>query len=734
MSSIVICEKPSQGRNLQAALGTAYGPIYACQGHLLRLQEPEDVNPDWKRWTLDTLVPPTGRYGYVEDSYSGKPPRIAAIRKALATASEVIIATDCDREGQGIGQSLLEHFGYRGRVKRAIYNAEDPASLQKAFKALDPNSKHEATYQAFIARQQADQIYNLTLTRVATVALREPFTKGVIGIGRVKTATMGMICKREKEILTFKPVEYFEVKLTVLGPSGTAELTYSPAEDKKILQRTVADEIARIAQTYKGPISVKTERKKKSPPNPMDLPTLQQRANTLWGWTAAKTSSMAQELYEEIKAITYPRAETRYLPEVMIAEVPRLADLVVKIPAYAALPVKAPIIRKGKDGVFSDKQLEGISHHAIIPNINCPAGLASAVARMTKDQALLFDLVARSFLACVGEDYVYDSTTMSVPVAVASVDPKNPLKFAISGSVPVYLGWRAIDDSAPEDVVRLPPLKDGEAVVAQQAEVKASWTKPPNRYSEAAVIKLMQEAWRFCPDPAEQARLKEAKGIGTPATRDTIIDSLKKQNLIVLDRKNLVPTDAGMLIYDVLLECAPSLVDPASTARMEAMLDEILLGKTDADTVIRLITKQADVMSRAIQRSTVKVNLERATSTRKAAAGAAKPAGATTPRAGGGKAGGAKRAASAPAKGASPAGKSAPAGKGAPAAPPRAAAARPVAPPAAAPVDRVWLTVPAEAAAQKQAYGMKARYDAITKRWWVPTGSDLSAYKQQGWV
>lgn len=736
MSSIIICEKPSQGRNLQTALGTSHGQIYACQGHLLRLEQPEDVNPDWKRWTLDTLIPPKGLYGYVEDSYSGKPPRIAAIKKALKSASEVIIATDCDREGQGIGQSLLQHFGYRGSVKRAIFNAEDPASLKKAFGALEPNAKHEATYQAFIARQQADQIYNLTLTRVATVALREPFTKGVIGIGRVKTATLGIICKREKEILNFKPVEYFEVKLTVAGASGKAELMYAPVEDKRILNRAVAEEIAQIAGTYRGPISVKTERKKKSPPNPMDLPTLQQRAITLWGWTSSKASQIAQELYEEVKAITYPRAETRYLPEVMIADVPRLQGLVAKIPAYAGLKLVQPIIRKGKSGVFSDAQLNGVSHHAIIPNINCPSGLAAAVARMTKDQALLFDLVARSFLACVGEDYIYDSTTMSVPVAVPTVDAKNPLKFSISGSVPVYLGWRAIDDSAPEDVVRLPPLKDGEAVAAEKAEVKASWTKPPPRFSEAGVIKQMQEAWRYCPDPAEQDRLKEAKGIGTPATRDTIIAGLKTQNLIVLDQKNLVPTTAGLLIYDVLLDCAPSLVDPATTARMEAMLDQILLGQTDAKTVIGLITKQADIMSKAIQRSTVRINLEKATSTRKAAAQAAKggtpPAGPRPagkgPAKAGGKTGGAKPAARAAGKptAAVAAQVLARAGQG-PSVAPRVAA------PAAA-TDRIWLNVPADPGAQKQAYSLKARYDAPSRRWWVPQGSDLAAYQQQGWV
>ncbi len=731
MTSIVICEKPSQARNLSIALGTSHGQILPARGHLLRLEEPEEVDPRWKQWTLDTLVPSKGLYGYVEDGSNGKAPYIEAIKRALKTANEVIIATDCDREGEGIGRSLLEHFGFKGKVRRAIFTSEDQITLKKSFSSLEPISNWEKTYQSFIARQQSDQIYNLTLTRVATKVLREPYTKGVIGIGRVKTATLGIICRREKEILNFKPVQYFEIRLTVAGATETVILRYGPTDDKRILERKVAEEIAEVARGYRGPVSVKTERKSASPPRPPDLATLQQRAIALWGWTATKASEIAQELYSEIKAITYPRGDVRYLPEVMIPDVPNLQKQIQAISPYSSLHLKDPIIRKGKDGVFSDKQLNGIAHYAIIPNINCPGGLLSATLRMSKDQLLLFDLVARSFLACIGEDYIYDSTTISVPISVPNVDPSQALRFTTSGSVPVYAGWRAIDDSAPEDAVALPPLRDGEAVVAQKAEVKATMTKPPPRFSEAGVLKQMKEAWRYCKDPAEQERLQEAKGIGTPATRDGVIAGLKKQNLVVLDQRNLVPTTAGMLIYDVLLDCAPSLVDPASTARMEAMLDEILVGKTDARTVIGLITKQADIMSRAIQRSPVKINLETATSTRKAAAAATKGGtapGAKPARAAAAGKGGATKARSATATSKPTAGAVRPA-------PGRAGGNPAPAPgPATATAERIWLTVPTDPEEQRKAYGMKARYDALSKKWWVAQGTDLAPFRQLGWI
>lgn len=718
MTTLIICEKPSQARNLEKAIGTTYGRILPCQGHLLRLEEPEEVNPAWKSWTLDLLVPPKGRYQYVRDDSNNKGRLTNAIASGLKTATEVIIATDCDREGQGIGQSLLDYFGFKGPVKRAIFNAEDPVSLKKAFASLDPNQKHEAVYQAFIARQQSDQIYNLTLTRVATKILREPQTKGVIGIGRVKTATLGIICRREREILGFKPTEYYEIRATVMGTAHEVELAYAPPDEKRITDRAIADLIAEHASRYHGPIKAVVERKKTSPPNPPDLATLQQRSNTLWDWTSDKTDKIAQELYDTVKAITYPRAETRYLPEIMIGSIPQLSDLVTKIPDYGALPVKAPIIRKGKDGVFSDKELNGISHHAIIPNLNCQGGLAAAHAGMTGDQKKLFDLVARSFLACIGEDYIYDTTTMSIPIAVPAVDAANPLVFSRSARAPVYAGWRAIDDSDPEKAAALPPLKDGESVKTTKTSVKASKTKPPPRFSEAGVIKQMQEAWRYCPDPAEQERLQKAKGIGTPATRGSILKGMKAQNLIVLDGRNLVPSTAGLMIYDVLLDCAKSLVDPASTARMEAMLDEILHGRTDATTVIGLIAKQAAVMTQAIMKSPIRINLETATSTKKAAALSAKTATAAA-KAGTAKPGSTPQAAR-------PSG-----GKAAMA---RAQIQAQIAQTNQASDDRIWLKVPSDPMAQRAAYDLRAKYDAAAKAWWIAKTVDTAPFQSRGWL
>lgn len=717
MTSIVICEKPSQARNVAAAVGKKYGDVLPCLGHLLRLEEPQEVNPDWKYWNKDLLIPPKGRYAFVPDAGPGKSSFYNKLRQAIRSASQVIIATDCDREGQGIGQSLLEHLGFRGTVKRAMFASEDPTTLTKALAGSEPNSKFEPLYQAFVARQQADQIFNLTLTRVATTVLRQQGTKGVIGVGRVKSPTLGILYRREKEIQAFKKADYFEIDLTVDGKSGSIVLRYGPDDHRRIFVRDFAEQLAAEARKFSGPISVKTERKRGAPPRPFDLPTLEQSANTLWGWTVKKTDELAQKLYEGPKITTYPRAECQYLPEAMIPEIGGLVGQLKQVASLGGLPIGTPNIRTGKDGVFSDAKLAGSSHHAIIPNVNCPGGIAAAAASLAPDEAKLFELIARRFLASVGEDYIYDQTTISVPVAAPALDPK-PFDFSSSGSVAISLGWRAIyrsDDD--EKSAALPKISNGEIVTASKAEILSKVTAPPKRFTEAGLIKEMQNAAKYIEDPAERARLEEAKGIGTPSTRSETIESLKRQKLIILDARNLVPTTAGMLLCDVFVDAAPMIIDPGATARMEARLDDILHGRATANQVIDEIVGMAKVASERIQQSPIRVDLEKAISFRKATGGAAPASRAV-----------ARPAAKAVTRTTTPTTK--PSGK-----PAYLQKPKPVAPmpqPAVAAADRIYLNVPS--AAQKEAWNMKARWDAATMKWWVPKSADLSSFRERGWL
>ena len=207
-------------------MGSRYGAVLAAEGHLLDLCEPEDVNPAWKRWST-ALLKPDGLYGTKPATGGNKAAKLKAIRAALKTADRVWLATDCDREGQLIGQEILEHCRYRGEAMRVMFTAQDAETIRQAFRRARPNGEHARLYDAAVARRQADQIYNLSLTRTATVTLGRG-SRDVIGIGRVKTPTLAIACRRELEIRDFVPVGYFEVVATAVAEGGKFRMRHAP--------------------------------------------------------------------------------------------------------------------------------------------------------------------------------------------------------------------------------------------------------------------------------------------------------------------------------------------------------------------------------------------------------------------------------------------------------------------------------------------------------------------------
>ena len=533
---IVITEKSSQAKDVRAAVGSRYGAVLPAEGHLLDLCEPEDANPAWKRWSTD-LLKPEGLYGTKPATGGNKAAKLKAIRAALRTAKRVWLATDCDREGQLIGQEILEHCGYRGAVMRVMFTAQDQKTIREAFGRARPNAEHAPLYAAAVARRQADQIYNLSLTRTATVTLGRG-AQGVIGVGRVKTPTLAIACKRELEIRDFVPVPYFEVAAAAHAGGGAFRMRHAPKD--RILKRHDAEAVAKAARDFAGPLGVRVEDKRQRPPRLHDLPSLQKLCSARFGWSASRTLEVAQELYDGAgkKILTYPRAEVRYLPESAIADVPKIVAGLRAGKAYAAVPVPSqPVIRKGRNGGFHDKGLEGASHHAVIPNVNTIGDLGEIWPRLSGDEKKLFDAVARSYLASVMPDYRYRQTTVTLDV--------RGFAFRAAGRQPIEAGWRdAFPDWRPaeekgEEAQALPVLRDGETARLRDPEIEDKETRPPPRYKEGTLIEAMQNAWRFVEDRALRDRLKEAKGIGTPATRGEIIAGLKKQGFLTVHLQRL---------------------------------------------------------------------------------------------------------------------------------------------------------------------------------------------------
>lgn len=616
MPTLIITEKTSQARDLRAALGDRFGQILPAEGHLLRLAEPHEVNASWKSWAC-VLLKPEALYPTQPSTDGNKPAKLKAIAAALKLCDRVILATDCDREGQLIGQEILEHLRYRGSVQRALFTAQDPKSLRQAFDKLKPNRDLHSLYEAAVARQQADQIFNLSLTRTATRTLLAPGIKAVIGIGRVKTPTLAIICMREIEIRDFRIEDYFEAVARAKVEGGSFMMRHAPPIKARIHDRGVAEEIAKAAHGFTGPLSVVVEHRRQAPPRLFDLPSLQKTCGQRWGWAADKTLAIAQALYDGDgkKLITYPRAEARHLAENQIVDVPVIVAVMTRLRGFAHLQIDRPVIRRGKSGHFCDKALDGVSHHAIVPNVNVVEDLEVRIERLSDDEKRLFALICRSYLAAVMPDFEYRQTVVTIKVPVPGHPPKAPVEFRTVGRIPLEQGWKAAFGAAePEPEAKrgnladteadqtLPQLVDGQRATLSRLKPQAKQTQPPPRYIEGTLVDAMQNAWRFVDDVALRERLKEAKGIGTPATRAEIIKGLKRQNLLAADGKHVVPTPAGLQLFELLRGAAPALVDPGTTAVWEMRLDDVVLGKAGFRAVIDEIAVETQRLITVLQR------------------------------------------------------------------------------------------------------------------------------------
>ena len=584
MRSIVICEKSSQRNNVKQAVGDRYGVILAAEGHLLELAEPGDVRAQWRDWSramtdvLYTGEPYPTKVAYKARGKSSAATKLARIEEALKTADRVWIATDCDREGQLIGQELVEFFGARAEIMRVMFNYEDPKSIRAAFEAAQPNERYHALYDAGRARQQCDQIYNLTLTRGATRALA-PDAKNVLGVGRVKTPTLAIICEREQAIANFRPTDYFEIRATATVEAGSFTMRHAPGEDKRILDRTIAERIARGIEGFQGPIKKTVKNQSQRPPRPYDITSLQKACGRAFGWSAERTLEIAQTLYdgEGKQILSYPRTDIAYLPEDVATSAPQILTSLARLDTYATIEQPpTPVSRTGKNGTYWDKGLKGESHHALMPNPKTVDDIATIWERLDADEKALMDKVIRNYIAQHMPDYRYEQTRVTLDA--------NGVEMRASGRRDLDLGWqRALgkekENGKGEEEQKLPAMTNGEQATLSESQVDAKRTTPPKYYTEAELPTIMKEAWRLVPEGPARERLKEAKGIGTGATRPNIIEGLKAQALLRIDKRRIRPTDRGMAVWEGLKKVSPDLVDPALTAEWETRLDNVLEGK-----------------------------------------------------------------------------------------------------------------------------------------------------------
>ncbi|MBK1674725.1 DNA topoisomerase III [Ectothiorhodospira shaposhnikovii] len=598
MSRLWLCEKPSQGRDIARVLGaTRKGDgclqgqtdtVTWCFGHLLEMASPDQYGDAYKRWSLDAL--PILPEQWRQEVKASARKQFKVIRQLLGQATEVVIATDADREGEMIAREVLDACRYQGPVRRLWLSALDETSIRKALANLLPGDKTYPLYLAGLGRARADWLVGMNLTRAYTLLGRQAGHEGVLSVGRVQTPTLRLVVDRDRDIEAFVPKPFWEVVAQVGHPNGGFVVRWVPpetvadAEGRCVSESTARQVAQRLSGAVAAVVSVETERVREAAPLPLDLGTLQQEASRRWGMGAQEVLDCAQALYEKHKATTYPRTDCPYLPTSQLSEVAQvMAALVRSDPGIGNLVQGADPTLQSK--AWNDTRIT--AHHAIIPT-TAPC----RVDAMSDSERLIYDLIRRRYLAQFYPRHEFDRTEVLIQAG------EDQLK--ATGRQVAVVGWRCLfrkEDREPEEQV-LPPLARHDQCRVIQAEVVAKKTTPPPRFTEGTLIAAMKHVARLVEDPRLKKMLKENSGIGTEATRAGIIETLLARGFLVKQKKHLVSTDTARALIDAL----PAPVkDPATTALWEQALDDIAQGRQDLGGFLNQQTQWVNVLVQRVQ-------------------------------------------------------------------------------------------------------------------------------------
>ncbi len=584
--TLVIAEKPSVGRDLARVLpgpfqkqeGYLDGPEHVLTwavGHLVQLAEPDEYDAKFKKWRMaDLPIVPDKFKLVVRDERSKKQMSVVSQQLRRADVDSVVNACDAGREGELIFAYLYEKAGSKKPVQRLWLSSMTKSAMQRAFEHLRPGEEYAELEAAARSRSESDWIVGMNATRAATIRLRSSFD-GAVSLGRVQTPTLAIITRREEEIRAFEPEPYWLVD-ALFEASGERAYggRYHDGAKPRLPSAERAEAIVEAVRGRTGTIT-QLERKKRKERAPLlyDLTSLQRDANGRFGFTARRTLAAAQRCYEEHKVLTYPRTSSRYLTSDMIAELKPTAGHVGgatgELQSAAAYVQGLDMLALGR--VVADDKVG--DHHAIIPT-NSPHKLD----KLSDDDRRIYDLVARRFLAIFHPDAVFENTKVETTVAEHV--------FRTQGKVLLVPGWRgvygelsetsnAVEDDAGSDQ-QLPKLDAGEQVQTREVGVLEKETQPPRRYSDASLLGAMETAGRLVEDDEMREAMKES-GIGTPATRSSIIERLIDVGYVERDARSLVATEKGLNVIRLLGE--HPLTSPSLTGDWENRLGKIERGE-----------------------------------------------------------------------------------------------------------------------------------------------------------
>lgn len=547
-------------------------------GHICELKEPEDYNPSFKNWK--NRPQPFIPNPYQLKVKKGYEAHFHLIQRMFLKSEYIINATDFDREGEVIFSYIYEMTGSKAPVKRVCFASQTKEGICEAFASLKDWSEVKNTEAAGRMRGIADWVVGINLTTVMT--LHNHVKGSSLSLGRVQTPTLKMLVDRELAVRDFRPEKYWTLDATFKTEAN--ESYTATHKTKRFNDKPSVDAIIQKIEGKNGKVTEIVEKKEeKYPPQLYNLSALQMDANVKYGMTLKQTLEAAQALYNA-GYTTYPRTDSRYLTEDMVPTVNRVLDSLAHRSNYAAL-IEGRKRSFTKWRYFDNKKVE--SHFAIIPTTSTPQ-------RLTEYQAKIYDLICKSVICMLYGKAVLNKTTVTTTV--------NGEDFISSGSAILEPGFMTVIGKDKENY--LPALSQGE-VVSGSYEIKEKETEPPKRYTDKTMLAAMISAGKDLEDEELKKILADpsVSGIGTPATRDAIIEKLIKQEYAERNKKTLSATEKGIaLIQGLTVE---SIKSPALTAKWEKRLHEIERGNEEPLQFQTDIEKTVNIWCKAINVSPV---------------------------------------------------------------------------------------------------------------------------------
>ena len=568
----IIAEKPSVAREIARIVGATKreegyfeGGGYAVTwafGHLVQLAMPDGYGV--RGFVRDNLpvIPETfmliprqtkAEKGYKPDS--GVTAQIKVIARLFNGSEQIVVATDAGREGELIFRYLYHYIGCSTPFVRLWISSLTDKAIREGLRNLENGSKYDNLFLAAKARSESDWLVGINGTQALTIAAGH----GTYSVGRVQTPTLGMVCERYWENRRFTPEAFWQLHIAVDGNNdGTVKLSSSGKWKEKEPATTLYNKVKEA-----GTATVtKAERKEKTEDTPLlyDLTTLQKEANAKHGFTAEQTLEIVQKLYEK-KLVTYPRTGSRYIPDDVFAEIPKLLAFIGAMPEWKGkVQVKAGPTRRSVDGG------KVTDHHALLVTGEKPLFLS-------KEDNIVYQMIAGRMIETFSEKCVKDTTTVTAECAGA--------EFTVKGSVIRQAGWRAVYGEEDKEEISIPNWQEGDTLTLKGCSITEGKTKPKPLHTEATLLSAMETAGKEIEDDALRQALKDC-GIGTPATRAAIIETLFKRGYMERCKKSLVPTEKGLALYSVVKTMR--IADVALTGEWEKELARIERGEVPADT------------------------------------------------------------------------------------------------------------------------------------------------------